>query len=259
MDLQLENKRALVCGASRGLGYACAEALAREGAEVCIVSRTAESLETAAAQIRAATGRSVAYLAADITLADAREHVLSSWPDTDILVNNAAGPKTGNMEEFTREDWLQAVNNNMLAPIELTLAVIKGMAERKYGRIVNISSAVIKAPVAGLALSTGARLGLSGFVSTLAKQYANRNVTINNLLPGAFLTQRLRDASETQAKRAGTSADELLAKRLATIPAARFGIPEEFGSFCAYLCGIQAGYITAQNLVIDGGAYPGVF
>lgn len=259
MDLQLTKRRALVCGASSGLGYACALALAREGADVCIVARNEHTLQQAASQIQAETGKAATKVVADVTQPEGRQRVLAVCPEPDILVTNAGGPPTGDIQSFNTDDWLTALNNNMLAPIELIRAVIDDMADKGYGRIVNITSAALKAPVPALGLSTGARLGLTGFVSTIARQYASKNVTVNNILPGAFLTQRLRTTAQVQAERSGQSTADILDKRQASIPAKRFGDPEEFGALCAYLCSEQASYITSQNIVIDGGSYPGIF
>jgi 3-oxoacyl-[acyl-carrier protein] reductase len=259
MDLGIRGKRALVCAASKGLGRGCALALAREGAEVTIVARTEGTLAAAADAIRAATGATIHTVAADITTPGGRAAALSACPQPDILVNNAGGPPPGDFRQWNRDIWIAALDANMLTPIELIKATVDGMIERRFGRIVNITSSAVKAPIDILGLSNGARSGLTGFVAGIARKTVAYNVTINNLLPGPFETDRLRATCEGAAKAAGRTVDDILADRRQANPAKRFGTPEEFGDACAFLCSAAAGYITGQNLLIDGGAYPGTF
>lgn len=260
MDLGLKGKWALVCAASKGLGKGCAMALAGEGANVVITARGAEALEATRAQLRALPGAGeVRAVAGDIATAEGRAAALAACPQVDILINNAGGPPAGDFREWTREHWIQALEMNMLAPIEMIKATVDAMAERGFGRVVNITSAAVKAPIDILGLSNGARSGLTGFVGGLARQsrLAAANVTINNLLPGVFDTDRVRNAWAGTAARQGRTVDEVLAQRVATVPARRLGTPDEFGALCAFLCSAQAGYITGQNILLDGGAYPG--
>jgi 3-oxoacyl-[acyl-carrier protein] reductase len=259
MDLGIAGKAALVCAASKGLGKGCALNLARAGVTLTIVARTQATLEATAAEIRAATGATVTAVAADITSPAGRAAALAACPAPDILVTNAAGPPTGDFRDWTRDDWIKAIDANMLTPIELIKATVDGMIERRFGRIVNITSAAVKAPLDSLGLSNGARSGLTGFIAGLARKTVRHNVTINNLLPGAFDTDRLRSLFATSADASGEGIEKQRAARAATIPAGRFGTIEEFGAACAFLCSAQAGYITGQNLLIDGGAYPGTF
>jgi 3-oxoacyl-[acyl-carrier protein] reductase len=255
MDLGLAGKRALVCAASKGLGRACAMSLAREGVAVTITARTAATLEQTAAEIRAATGASVTAVAGDITTEAGRAAALAACPDPDILVNNAGGPPPGDFRQWEREDWIKALDANMLTPIFLIRAVVDGMISRKFGRIVNITSASVKSPIPTLGMSNGARTGLTGFVAGLARQVARHNVTINALLPGPFLTDRLRSNAAAAANAAGRNVDELLAERARDSPAGRVGDPVEFGEACAFLCGVNAGFIVGQNLLLDGGGF----
>lgn len=259
MDLGLKGRKALVCAASKGMGRACAMSLAREGCEVWITARHAEALEAAAAAIRKATGTRVTPVPGDIATEAGREAALSACPEPDILVNNAGGPPPGDFRDFDREDWLKALDANMLAPIFLMKAAVDGMARRRFGRIVNITSSAVKAPIAVLALSNGARSGLTGFVAGLAREMARHNVTINNLLPGSIATERLDAFVASHAAARGIGREEAAAELEKEIPAGRFGSPEEFGEACAFLCSAQAGYITGQNILVDGGAYPGTF
>ncbi len=259
MDLGIKGRKALVCAASKGLGRACALSLAREGAEVVIVARTPETLALAAKEIQAATGAKITAIAADITTAEGRAAALAACPNPDILVNNAGGPPPGDFRNWTREDWIKAVDANMLTPIELIKATVDGMIARKFGRIVNITSSSVKAPIEELGLSNGARSGLTGFVAGLARKTVRHNVTINNILPGQFATDRLKNAIAARAKAADQSPEQFWDARSKAIPAGRFGDPAEFGELCAYLCSAQAAYITGQNLLIDGGAYPGTY
>src|SRR5688572_24301415 len=259
MDLGIRGKTALVCAASKGLGKACAMALAREGVNLVITARGSEALEATAAHIRKAFGVTVAAVAGDITTEEGRQSALKACPAPDILVNNAGGPPPGDFRAWDREAWVKALDANMIAPILLIRAVVDAMIARKFGRIVNITSAAVKHPIAELGLSNGARTGLSGFVAGTARQTVRHNVTINNLLPGPFDTDRLRSNIRFRAEKAGTSYEEAARARAEGTPAGRFGTAEEFGDACAYLCSAQAGYITGHNLLMDGGAYPGTF
>ncbi len=259
MDLGIAGKKALVCAASKGLGKGCAFSLAREGVEVTIVARTPETLEKTAREIHAKTGARVHAVAADITTPEGRKSALERCPQPDILVNNASGPPPGDFREWNREAWIAALDANMLTPIELIRATVDGMIARRFGRIVNITSSAVKAPIDILGLSNGARSGLTGFVAGLARKTVAHNVTINNLLPGPFETERLRATAGGAARASSRSVEEVLAERRAGNPARRFGDPAEFGDACAFLCSAQAGYITGQNLLLDGGAYPGTF
>ncbi len=259
MDLGIRGKNALVCGASKGLGRACATSLAREGCGVAIVARDRGQLERTAAEIRSATGAKITVVAADITTDEGRAAALAAAGELDILVTNAGGPPTGDFRKFSSEDWMKALRANMLTPIELIRATVDGMIARKFGRIVNITSGAVKAPIPLLGLSNGARSGLTGFIAGIARETVRHNVTINNLLPGAFATDRLKSMFAAQAKSRGASLEETMQERLKSIPAGRFGEPAEFGEACAYLCSAQAGYVTGQNLLIDGGSYPGTF
>ncbi len=255
MDTGLKGKRAIVCAASKGLGRACAEALAREGVDLVITARTPGPLEETAAAIRAATGVNVTAIAGDITTDEGKRAALAACPQPDILVNNAGGPPAGDFREWDREAWVRAVDANMLTPIFLIRAVIDGMIARRFGRIVNITSASVKSPIPNLGMSNGARAGLTGFVAGLARQVAAHNVTINNLLPGPFRTDRLLGMSRAQAEKAGRTVDEEIALRAKQTPAGRIGEPAEFGAACAFLCAASSGFIVGQNLVLDGGAF----
>ena len=259
MDLGIKGRRALVCASSKGLGRACAMALAAEGVDVTLTARGADVLAKTAAEIRSAhPGVTVTEVAGDITTPAGREAALSACPDPDILINNAGGPPPGNFRDWTRDDWIKALDANMLTPIELIKATLDGMMARKFGRIVNITSAAVKAPIEVLGLSNGARAGLTGFVAGLARKTVINNVTINALLPGPFDTDRLRGpVAVSEAARRGISVDQMLAERAKANPAGRFGDPAEFGLACAFLCGAKAGYITGQNILLDGGAFPG--
>ncbi len=255
MDMGLHGKRALVCAASKGLGRACAMALAREGVAVTITARTSGALERTADEIRAATGAAVTTAVGDIATEDGRAAALAACPDPDILVNNAGGPPPGDFRNWEREDWIAALDANMLTPIMLIRAVVDGMAARRFGRIVNITSASVKSPIPTLGMSNGARAGLTGFVGGLARQVARHNVTINNLLPGPFLTDRLRANAAAAAAQAGRTVDELLHERARQSPAGRVGDPAEFGDACVFLCAASSGFIVGQNLLLDGGAF----
>jgi 3-oxoacyl-[acyl-carrier protein] reductase len=259
MDLGIKGKNALVCAASKGLGKGCAMSLAREGVDVTIVARGREALEQTAAEIRSATGAKVTAVAADITTADGRAAALAACPQPDILVNNAGGPPPGDFRDWTREDWIKAVDANMLTPVELIKATVDGMIARKFGRIVNITSNSVKAPIEELGLSNAARSGLTGFVAGLARKTVRHNVTINNLLPGQFATDRLKTNLAARAKAMGQPFDQFWEARAKAIPAGRFGEAAEFGELCAYVCSAQASFITGQNFLIDGGTYPGTY
>jgi 3-oxoacyl-[acyl-carrier protein] reductase len=259
MDLKIKGKSGLVCAASRGLGKACAFSLAREGVNVTIVARTAQTLEATAEEIRRATGGTVTAVAADITTEEGRAAALAACPAPDILINNAGGPPPGDFRQWDRKIWIAALDANMLTPIELIKATVDGMIERKFGRIVNITSGAVKAPIDVLGLSNGARSGLTGFIAGLSRKTVSHNVTINNLLPGPFDTDRLRATVKASADAAKRPFDDVWNERRTTNPAMRFGDPAEFGEACAYLCSSQAGFITGQNWLMDGGAYPGTF
>ncbi|CAO3406765.1 SDR family oxidoreductase [Azospirillum largimobile] len=257
MDLGIAGRRAIVCAASKGLGRACAFALAREGVHVTLTARSADALEATAEEIRKATGVTVTTAPGDITTEEGRAAALAACPEPDILVNNAGGPPPGDFHDWDREDWIRALDANMLAPIFLIKATVDGMIARRFGRIVNITSAAVRAPIPILGLSNGARSGLTGFVAGLSRQTVKHNVTINNLLPGPFETDRLRKTMEGGAKAAGRSIDEEMEIRRKSNPSDRFGDPEEFGAACAFLCAAGSGFMTGQNILLDGGAYPG--
>ncbi len=255
MDLGLGGKRAIVCAASKGLGRASAMALAGEGVKLVINARGAEALEKTAAEIRAASGAEVTAVAGDITTEAGRKAVLAACPEPDILINNAGGPPAGDFRNWSREDWIRAIDANMLTPIALIRAVVDGMIARRFGRIVNITSASVKSPIPSLGMSNGARAGLTGFIAGLARQVARHNVAINNILPGPFLTDRLRSNAVELAKTSGRTPEQVLEGRIKANPAGRLGDPEEFGFACAFLCSAHAGYMVGQNLLLDGGAY----
>ena len=259
MDLGIAGRKALVCAASKGLGKACAMSLAGEGVDVTIVARTPGPLEETAGEIRAATQAAVTTVAADITTEAGRARALEACPSPDILVNNAAGPPLGDFRDWGRDEWIAALEANMLSAIFLIKETVDGMRDRGFGRIVNITSGAMKAPISILGLSNGARSGLTGFIAGVARENVGDNVTINNILPGAFDTDRMRANVAAMAEKSGLSFEEALANRARAIPAGRFGDPAEFGILCAYICGAHAGYISGQNLLIDGGAYPGAF
>lgn len=259
MDLQIKGRKAIVCASSRGLGRGCAEALAAEGVDVVLNGKDGAVLERTAAEIRKKAKVEVTAVAADVTTPQGQEKLLAACPEPDILVNNAGGPPPGDFRDWNREDWTRACEANMFTPIELIKATVDGMIARRFGRIVNITSSAVKAPIDILGLSNGARAGLTGFVAGIARKTVSHNVTINNLLPGPFDTDRLRSSFEFMAEKSGQSVEEIRASRAAENPAGRFGTPEEFGAACAFLCGAHAGYITGQNLLLDGGGYPGTF
>ena len=255
MDTGLSGKTALVCAASKGLGRACAMALEQEGVAVTITARTAETLEATAADIRAATGVAVTIVAGDITTEAGRAAALAACPNPDILINNAGGPPPGDFRDWDRDTWIAALDANMLTPIFLVKSVVDGMIGRGFGRIVNITSGSVKSPIPTLGMSNGARAGLTGFVAGLSRQVARHNVTINNLLPGPFLTDRLRSNARVAAEAAGVSVDAMLAERAKLTPAGRVGQPDEFGAACVFLCSAHSGFIVGQNLLLDGGAF----
>jgi 3-oxoacyl-[acyl-carrier protein] reductase len=262
MDFGIAGKSALVCGASRGLGYGCAQALLREGVNVLIVARGLEALQAAATRLGAvaSAGAVVQYVAADITTAPGRAAVFALRRDFDIVVTNAGGPPPGDFRDWDRDAWIKAVDANMLTPIELIKATVDGMAARGFGRIINITSSAVKAPIDILGLSNGARSGLTGFVAGASRsKLAGQGVTINNLLPGAFDTDRLKAVMAGAAQKTGLNIEAVVDARRKAIPAQRFGTAEEFGAICAFLCSQQAGFVNGQNVLADGGAYPGAF
>ncbi len=254
MDLGIRGRRALVCASSRGLGRGCAEALAAAGVDLVINARGPEALEAAAREIEAAHGVSVTAVAADITTEDGRAQVLEEAGQADILVNNAGGPPPGMWTDWERDDFIRALDANMLTPIALIKALVPGMMERGWGRVVNITSQSVKAPIAVLGLSNSARAGLTGYVAGTSRQVAQKGVTINNMLPGIHATDRAVSLDGGVAEREGISLDEARRRREATIPARRYGEPAEFGAMCAFLCSVHAGFIVGQNILLDGGA-----
>ena len=259
MDLGIRGRKALLSGASRGLGRACALALAGEGIDVTIVARTRDTLERTCADIRAATGVKATPVAGDITTKEGRTAALKACPEPDILVNNADGPVPGDFRDWTRDDWIAALDTMMLSHIEMMRLTVDGMMTRGFGRIVNIVSRSVKTPQLELGLSNGARSGLVGFVAGLARQTIARGVTINNLLPGIFDSDAQRRHIEGMLESTGKTFDQIWRERAAANPAKRYGDPKELGAYCAFLCSANAGYITGQNLVVDGGSYPGTY
>ncbi len=259
MDLGIRGRRAIVCASSRGLGKACALALAEAGVSLVINGREPVTLSKAAEDIGLATGADVTPVAADVSTHEGQAALLAACPEPDILINNNAGPPFRDFRALDREAMLTGVTMNMVTPIELIQAVIDGMAARGFGRIVNVTSIGVKMPLAGLDLSSGARAGLTAFVAGVARSVADRNVTINNLLPGYFDTDRLRHGFAASAKRSGSTEEEIMAQWQAGVPAKRFGTPSEFGHMCAFLCSVHAGYITGQSILMDGGLYQSTF
>ena len=257
MDLGIAGRKAIVCAASKGLGKGCARALAGEGVELVINARGAETLEATAREIAAETGVSVTPVAADIASEAGRAAVLAACSEPDILVTNCGGPPAGDFRDWGRDDWIAALDAKMLTPIALMQATVDGMIARGFGRFVNVTSASVKAPYLSLGLSNGARTGLTGFVAGLARQTVRHNVTVNNLLPGSHDTDRIRELAESQAAASGKTVAQVIEEERAAETAGRFGTIEEFGAACAFLCGAQAGYITGQNLLLDGGSFPG--
>jgi 3-oxoacyl-[acyl-carrier protein] reductase len=258
MDMGIKGRKAIVCAASKGLGRGCAMALAQEGVDLVINARTKAELEATAEEIRKKTGVKVTAVAVDVTTDAGRKQVLAACPEPDIIVNNAGGPPPGDFRDWQRDDWIKAIDANMLTPIEFIKASVDGMMKRGFGRIVNITSSSVKAPIDILGLSNGARSGLTGFVAGVARVTVRHGVTINGLLPGPFDTDRLRGpVAKMEAEKRGVTVDQLMAERAKLNPAGRIGDPEEFGYACAFLCGAKAGFITGQNILLDGGAFPG--
>jgi 3-oxoacyl-[acyl-carrier protein] reductase len=259
MDLGIAGRKAIVCASSRGLGKACARALAEAGCDVIINGRDAKTLNATAAELTSITGAKIIAVVADVATPEGQKALFAACPQPDILVNNNAGPPPRDFRELTRQMMIEGVTANMIVAIELMQKAIEPMTQRKFGRIVNITSGAVKAPLAGLDLSSGARAGLTAFIAGVARTVADKNVTINSILPGAFDTDRLRGMLSKGAEKSGKSVTQVAADRIGTIPARRFGDPAEFGAACAFLCSAQAGYITGQNLLIDGGVFPGAF
>lgn len=259
MDLGLKGRKAIVCASSRGLGRGCATALAEAGCELVMNGRDADILKATADDLRKRFGVKIIEIAADVSTRDGQKALLDACPAPDILINNNGGPKPRPFRDLDRQAILDGVTQNMVTPLELIQAVIEGMVERRFGRIVNITSLSVYQPIAGLDLSSGARAGLTAFLAGVARTVAGRNVTINNILPGKFDTDRIRATTRFAAEKAGISEEEQIAKVADDIPAGRLGTPEEFGKACAFLCSASAGYITGQNLVLDGGLYNSAF
>lgn len=258
MDLGIAGKQAIVCASSRGLGRACAEALAQEGVEVTINGRDPETLAATAEELRRATSVKVETVAGDVGDPSTRDALLAACPAPDILVNNNGGPPPGRFQDWDRAAWIQALDANMVAPALMIRAVLDGMVERRFGRIVNITSAMVKTPMPPMGLSTGARAGLTALSKGLSRQVASANVTLNNLLPERFDTARQKFMAETRAKVGGISVEEAYAEMKQSISAGRLGRPEELGAACAFLCSVHSGFISGQNLQLDGGSYAGL-
>ena len=259
MDLGLKDRVALVAASSKGLGKACAQALANESVNVWICGRRQDVLDETAAEIAAAGRGAVNALVADVTTDEGREALLAACPSPDILVNNAAGPPAGDFRDWRQQDWFAAVNANMYSAIDMIRRCLDGMMERRFGRIVNITSVAVKIPVPTLGLSNGARAGLTGFISTISREPAQHNVTINNLLPGYIATDRMWSVLEAGARATGQDPEAFRQAHFSKVGAKRPGDPDEFGATCAFLCSEHAAYITAQNILVDGGLYPGTF
>lgn len=253
MDLGIAGKTAIINAASKGLGKACARSLAREGVNVVISARTEDILNATADEIRAESGVEVTPVVADVATEQGRQDVLGACPSPDILVNNCGGPPPGDFRDWSRDDWISALDSNMLSAIELIRATVDQMISRRFGRIVNITSCAVKAPIAALGLSNGARAGLTGFVAGLSRQTVEHNVTINNLLPGLFATDRILDPARHEAEKSGRSLENVMENMTNQIPAGHIGDPAEFGDMCAYLCSAQTSYMTGQNVLMDGG------
>lgn len=258
MDLGIAGKRAIVCASSKGLGRACAVSLAREGASVLLSGRNEASLTTVADQIESETGNRPDYVVSDLSTADGRKAVLAAAPDATILVNNNGGPPPGQLGDWSNKDWHDAVEANMICGIEMIEGVLQTMKASKFGRIVNITSGIVKAPQMQLALSTTARAGLTAFSKALSREVASHNITINNLLPGMVATDRIDQLVSSAAQRAGQEEDAIRAAMTSRIPAKTFGEPADFGDLCAFLCAAQSGYVTGQNITVDGGVYEGL-
>lgn len=259
MDLGIAGKKALIWGGSRGLGKAIAFELAREGVHLVIAARDAHTLAASADELRAVSSASVTTVVADLGSAGGRDAALARCPSPDILINNADGPIPGDFRDWSRDDWIAALDTMMLGPIEMMRRTVDGMAERGFGRVVNLTSRSVKTPQLELGLSNGARSGLTGFVAGLARTLVDRNVTINNLLPGIFATDGQRRHINTLVEQSGRSFDAIWDERARSSPAGRYGRPEELAAYCAFICSARAGYVTGQNLLIDGGSYPGTF
>lgn len=255
MDMGIRGRKAIVCAASKGLGRGCAEALAAEGVDLVITARTASEIEAAASEIAAKYGVSVTPVAGDVKTEAGRAAILEAMPEPDILVNNAGGPPPGDFADFSLDDWREAVEGNMITPLALIKSTVYGMADRGFGRIVNITSYSVKSPIPTLELSNGARAGLTAAIASLARKVAPRNVAINSILPGPFATDRLTNTSHAMAEKFGKTFEEVHAERAEEVPAKRFGTTEEFGAMCALLCSQHAGYVIGQNIVMDGGSH----
>jgi len=259
MDLGIAGRTAIVCASSKGLGRGCAEALAQAGCTVVINGRDAKTLEATARAIRAATGATIVAVVADVSTKAGQDALLAAAPNPDILVNNNGGPPPKPFRQVTREGLLEGVVQNMATPLELVQRVIDGMVERGFGRIINITSASVVTPLTGLDVSSAARAGLTAFLSGVAREVAHANVTINNILPGVFDTDRIKTATNKVAEMQGISIEQATKNRLAAVPAGRLGTPDEFGKLCAFVASAHAGYLTGQNFLIDGGAFRGTF
>ena len=258
MDLEIAGRKAIVCGASAGLGRGAARALALNGVDVLIAARTEHRLRTTAEEIAAEAGRPVRHVAADVTTEEGRAAVLEVCPDPDIVINNAGGPPLGDFRDWDRDTWIRAIDSNMLSAIFMIRATIDSMIARRWGRVVNITSSMVKAPAGYLGLSNGARAGLTGFVGGLSRDMARHGVTINNVLPGQFDTDRLRANHQRAAETSGRDFDQVREGAIRQIPAGRLGRADEFGAVCAFLCSEHAAFITGQNILLDGGQFPGV-
>lgn len=259
MDLNIKGKSAIVCASSKGLGKACALALAKEGVNVCISARHADVLNATASEIAAAGTGKVQAIVADVTTHEGRDALFAACPQPDIVINNAGGPPPGDFRDWGQQEWFDAVNGNMYSAIDMIKRSLDGMIERGFGRIVNITSVAVKLPQAELGLSNGARTGLTGFIAGIAREPAQHNVTINNLLPGFVATDRFYSLMKARAAASEMDEAEFCEALFQKIPARRPGDPDEFGAICAFLCSQQAAYITAQNILMDGGLYPGTF
>ncbi len=264
MDLGIAGRHAIVCGASMGLGKGCALALAREGVNVTLVARTEVTLQATQQEIQALSANNgnpeIAIVSADITTDEGRDAVMAACPEPDILVNNAGGPPPGDFRDWRQKEWFDAINSNMYSAIDMIRRSADGMAERGFGRIVNITSISVKTPMPGLGLSNGARAGLTGWVAGAAREFAGQNVTINNLLPGLFDTDRGNGYLGYRGRSEGVDAEQYAERYIANnIPAGRLGTPEEFGAACAFLCSTLSGYTSGQNILLDGGEFPGSF
>ena len=259
MDLNIAGRKAIICASSKGLGKACAQALAAEGVDVWISARSPATLQASADEINTAGGVRATAVVADVTTDEGRNALYAACPAPDILINNAGGPAPGDFRDWRQQDWFNAVNANMYSAIDMIRRCLDGMIERRFGRIVNITSVAVKSPVPVLGLSNGARAGLTGFISGIAREPAQYNVTINNLLPGYIATDRMWSVMEAGAKQSGVEKEAFQQSLFAKIGAKRPGDPDEFGATCAFLCSQHAAYITAQNVLIDGGLYPGTF